>query len=191
MNSQDLYTKYNWSPAFKELSQWGQNLIDEEKAQGLSKITSEKHNIVNRVIDKDLPDWITGIFKVPVSHVQLFSAEPAAIGSVHKDGLDRLCAFNIPVSNTDIGWMEWLEGPVFEKKISLKHTSIRLLQYQKQASLMNVASKILLEQPTLINTNEWHRVDNSDNPNWRHVLSVRFLNNPSYNSVKDILDSYL
>ena len=56
---------------------------------------------------------------------------------------------------------------------------------------MNVALRILLEQPTLIDTNEWHRVDNSDNLNWRHVLSVRFLNNPSYNSVKDILNSYL
>ena len=191
MNSQDLYTKYNWSPAFKELSLWGQNLIDEEKAQGLSKITSEKHNIVNRVIDKDLPAWIKDIFKVPVSHVQLFSAEPAAIGSVHKDGLDRLCAFNIPVRNTDIGWTEWLEGPSIERKISLKHTSIRLLQDRRQANLMTVASRMLLEQPTLINTNEWHRVDNSANHNWRHVLSVRFLNNPSYDSVKDILNSYL
>lgn len=191
MNSNDLYTQYQWTPAFRELSQWGKNLIDEHKAQGLSKITTEKHNIVNRVIDKDLPAWIKDIFKVPVSHVQLFSAEPIAIGSIHKDGLDRLCAFNIPVSNADVGWTEWLEGPSIEKKISLKHTSIRLLQDRRQANLMTVAARMLLEQPTLINTNEWHRVDNSANHNWRHVLSVRFLNNPSYDSVKEILNSYL
>ena len=55
MNSNDLYTQYQWTPAFRELSQWGKNLIDEHKAQSLSKITTEKHNIVNRVIDKDLP----------------------------------------------------------------------------------------------------------------------------------------
>ena len=188
ITASELYTSYQWNPDFKKLSQWAEALINEDKARELSKITYEKHNIVNRVIDRDLPDWIKNMFGVPISHVQLFSAEPMAIGSVHKDGLDRFCAFNIPVKNADKGTMEWLSGDVVERKIELKHTSIRLLADRIQQKDMTADVRILLENPTLINTDHWHRVDNSLNNRWRHVLSVRFLNNPSYQEVKQILD---
>jgi len=184
----ELYAVYPWSSEFKQLSEWAAQLINEHKARELSKITYEKHNIVNRVIDKDLPDWIKNMFGVPISHVQLFSAEPMAIGSIHKDGIDRCCAFNLPVKNADKGNMEWLSGDVIEQKIELKHTSIRLLADRAQQKSMNIDARLLLENPTLINTDHWHRVDNSANQQWRHVLSIRFLNNPSYQEVKKILD---
>jgi hypothetical protein len=184
----ELYTSYNWSPEFKKLSQWAEALINEDKARELFKITRDRHNIVNRVVDKDLPDWIKNMFGVPISHVQLFSAEPTAIGVVHKDGLDRFCAFNIPVKNADKGTIEWLSGNVIERKVEIKHTSIRLLEDRTQQKDMTADAIILLENPTLINTDHWHRVNNSSNYRWRHVLSIRFLNNPSYQEVKQILD---
>jgi hypothetical protein len=186
-----LYTTYAWSDKFKNLSVWGVNLVNEHKAIEVSKITRERHNIVNRVLGKDLPQWIKDLFQVRISHVQLFSAEPGAVGSIHKDGSDRLCAFNIPIMNTNEGWMEWLDGPVEGRLLELDHTSIRLLKDRDESHKLSTTTKILLENPTLINTNEWHRVDNFKNTNWRHVLSVRFMDNPDYSSVKSILDQTL
>lgn len=187
----ELYSKYEWTPEFQKLSEWGTHLINDKKALGIAQFTKEGHNIVNRVIDKDLPKWVIDLFNVPISHVQLFSAQPHAIGSVHMDGSDRLCAFNIPVQNTDQGVMEWLDGPVEGNLLELAHTSIRLLKNKKDGLKMGTSAQIILDSPTLVNTNVWHRVDNSANSRWRHVLSIRFLNNPSYQEVKGSLSGFL
>lgn len=191
MEAVTLYSKYEWSESFQRLKEWGSHLVNENKAVEVSRLTRERHNIVNRVLGNELPQWIKDLFQVRISHVQLFSAEPGAVGSIHKDGSDRLCAFNIPIANADIGWMEWLDGPVEGRLLELEHTSIRLLKDRSEFSRLHSTTKILLDKPTLVNTNEWHRVDNLSNPNWRHVLSVRFLDNPDYNSVKSILDQIL
>ena len=191
LDTSHLFTTYAWSTQFESLKQWGTNLVNENKALEVAKITRERHNIVDRVLGKDLPQYIKDLFQIRISHIQLFSAEPTAIGSIHKDGSDRLCAFNIPLMNTDKGWTEWLDGPVEGRLLELGHTSIRLLKDRTDAHKLSTTAKFLLENPTLINTNEWHRVDNFKNPNWRHVLSIRFMDNPDYNSVKSVLDQIL
>ena len=186
-----LYTTYEWSDNLHRLQEWGSHLVNESKALEVSKLTRERHNIVNRVLGHELPQWIKDMFQVRISHVQLFSAEPGAVGSIHKDGSDRLCAFNVPIANTEQGIMEWLDGPVQGRLLELEHTSIRLLKDRSEAALLSSTAKILLEKPTLVNTNEWHRVNNLANGKWRHVLSIRFLDNPDYRSVKSVLDQVL
>ena len=155
IDNSHLFTPYLWTDEFKKLSDWGTHLVNEHKALEVAKLTRERHNIVSRVLGQDLPQWIKDLFQLKISHVQLFSAEPAAIGSIHKDGSDRLCAFNIPIMNTNEGWTEWLDGPVEGRLLELEHTSIRLLKDRTEAIRHSTTAKILLENPTLINTNEF------------------------------------
>jgi hypothetical protein len=43
--------------------------------------------------------------------------------------------------------------------------------------------RTVIERPTLVNVDEWHRIDNSDNPNNRYMVSFRFKDNPSLEDV--------
>ena len=43
----------------------------------------------------------------------------------------------------------------------------------------------IVDTPSLVNTNAWHRVDNTNSDKFRWMLSLRFVNNPSYNTVKE------
>lgn len=177
------HSKFSWTDDFKKLSIWGAQFINEQKSILKANIDGDKHNIVDRVIEKDLPDWIVKVFPLRLSHVQLFSIQPNSIGGIHKDGIDRYCALNIPVKNCDKGFMDWISGDIEERQIIGAFTQLRVVDNKTDLNKVLIEERMILTNPTLVNTNVWHRVDNLDNNSWRHVLSIRFNDNPDYHSV--------
>lgn len=171
---------FEWTENFKKMSVWGSQFINESKSVSIRLSTGDTHNITNRILNKDIPVWIKDIFPLEISHVQLFSAEPDAVGFIHKDGIDRKCAFNVPVQGCDDGIIQWFDNVFEEREINNDYTQIRLQKNRKDAEPL-FSSKVSC--PALLNTNLWHRVYHKDSIGWRHMLSIRFVDNPAYEDV--------
>lgn len=174
---------FEWNDDLKKIQEWGVQFVDENLAKIISEKTLDKHNIVKRINKVEIPDWIKQVVGENIDYVQLFSAERNSVGFLHKDGVDRKCAFNIPVSGSSEGYIEWYSGPVQERFFEDSFTKIRLPSEENRNKL-KILFRSKVSVPSLLDTDIWHRVNNKDNENWRHVLSFRFEDNPTFESVK-------
>lgn len=180
------YFQYEWTNDFKKLQYWGRQFINLKVSMETYAKTGDTHNITHRINKEKIPDWIQKIFSIELSHIQLFSAQPQTLGYLHKDGIDRFCAFNIPVMGAEWGVIEWSDAEYDERKFEDSFTYIRLLNTNNNDVIVSDAA--YNRYPMLLNTNKWHRVNNEKNNQWRHVLSFRFQNNPSFETVLNSLD---
>jgi len=175
---------FEWNEDFKKIQEWGRQFIDEVLAKTISEKTFDKHNIIKRIDKSEIPDWIRDLIGENIDYVQLFSAEKNSMGFLHKDGLDRKCAFNIPVSGSEEGYIEWYSGIDQERIFEDDFTKIRLLNFDANREKLKILFRSKTSVPCLLNTDLWHRVNNQSNEKWRHVLSFRFEDNPTFESMK-------
>ena len=108
------------------------------------------------------------------------------MGFIHKDGIDRKCAFNIPVLGGEIGRVEYFDENFVERQYKDSFTYIRLAE--TEAKDLIVKDFVSNQNPILLDTDKWHRVNNLRNPNWRHIFSFRFTNNPDFSAVSKTLN---
>ena len=182
MNQDNVIVKLEWNDFFKRLQEYGNTLVNEKRALVLAILARDSHTIIHRIIS-DFPAWIYDEFPIKISVIQIFAILPESIGSTHKDGLNRKSAFNIPLIGADLGYMDWFDLDIVERKIDTKYTQVRLTDHDKID--YSPICRVRIDKPSLVNTDVWHRVDNSDNKNFRYMLSVRFESNPSFSELKE------
>lgn len=184
-----LLTRYRWSDFFDKMQQFGLSLVDNKKCIESSKLRGDTHTIIHRFIKDEIPQWIRDEIPIDIIVLQIFAIEPNTVGLIHKDGVDRLCAFNVPVLNCETGSMDWFnENEYSTYNVGNDYTTIRVSNEQlkdgKKFETVPTYSTIV-NTPTLVNTNVWHRVDNRNSDKFRWMLSLRFVNNPSFDTLKE------
>jgi hypothetical protein len=175
---------FEWNEDLKKIQEWGSQFINHDAALELYQITKDRHNIVARILKDEIPQWIKSIVGENIDYVQLFSAEKNSVGFLHKDGFNRRCAFNVPISGASQGYIEWYSGIDQEREYENDTTQIRLLEKDADITKLRIIYRSKTSVPSLLDTDVWHRVDNRNNDNWRHVLSFRFEDNPTFESVR-------
>lgn len=178
-----LIVHYAWNDFFEKIKEFGQSFVNNEKCLESSKLRGDTHTIIHRLIKDQIPDWIRQGIPEDIIVLQIFAIEPNTVGLIHKDGIDRLCAFNIPIQNCNSGTMDWFDDSCYSTySVENNYTSIRVTNEQvtngkgvESAPLFST----LVTQPSLVNTNVWHRVDNREVSDFRWMLSLRFRNNSS------------
>lgn len=188
------FTKHlMWTDFFKQLQEYGSQHINEDKALGLSRMVGDSHTIIFRQI-KDFPLWIRENLPLDILVIQLFAMNPKSIGMVHKDGIERKSAFNIPLLNCDKGYMDWFSDRYEQITIDTDYTKIRITTTEKNFDMFRINDDPVhhcrIDAPSLVNTDVWHRIDNSDNENYRYMLSIRFVGNPEFKDLVRTFDEF-
>lgn len=184
-----LLLKYHWLDFFDAIRKFGLDFVDNQKCVESSKLRGDTHTIIHRLIKDEIPQWIRNEIPEDIIVLQIFAIEPNTVGLIHKDGVDRLCAFNVPILNCDQGTMDWFDDSEYSiYSVENSYTTIRVSDEQiKQGKSFETKPMLsaLVDTPSLVNTNVWHRVDNRSSNKFRWMLSLRFKNNPTYEEVRE------
>ena len=189
--STELIKTLDWTDTLRNCSNFGSQFVDDQKCYENSIKIKDTHTIIKRVAGTEIPTWIRDCFNFEIQVLQVFAINPKSVGLIHKDGINRCCAFNIPIKNCDQGYMQWFEPTAFsEFFIGNDYTTIRITNEE-----INKGEKIdipplhstLLTSPAIVNTDVWHRVDNRSSDNARWMLSLRFKDNPSFDTLNSKL----
>lgn len=159
---------------------------NDSTVNGLARLTGDGHVVLKRLA-AELPvgilDWFSCKDLRP-QFVQLFASVPGNCGIIHKDGIDRKATLNIPIRGCAKGATEWFQGQEFsERKIANPTTTVRITEeeiavYPERLDRL-VSHSMVLTCPHVLDIDEWHRLNNTDNPEYRYVMAVRFHNNPT------------
>lgn len=131
----------------------------------------------------------------------LFPTKPNSLKDPHRDGPREAyshCGLNIPIrdaeASTMVWWPDFPEERVVNYALSKpdgsKSIGFDIVPIFDPSEFDTVTSenRLILDKPHLVNTNIIHGVDSRNNPNYRLILSVRFLYNPKidevYNTIK-------
>jgi hypothetical protein len=176
------------------MKELGLKHINVDRAQQLERDTGDWHTIIHREM-VDFPDWmLRGLPLRPLLY-QVFAISPESTGMIHKDGIDRKAALNIPLSGCSSGWMEWFDDVFNELKIDVPYTKVRLTTVEKNyipyRSDTRPKERIIVDHPHLVDTDTWHRVDNRGNTEYRFMFSVRFHGNQPLTVLKEIFKNEL
>lgn len=186
-----LIEKLNWSESYCRIRNYYLPCVNNEDCLASSKKYGDSHTIIYRFHGTAIPDWIRNIFLQEIFIIQVFAAVPNSVGYIHKDGVDRRSAFNIPLQNCDAGTMDWFNGiDVTTLQVVNDYTSIRVTEEQIEHGRTWEPSFLysaIVNTPCLVNTDTWHRIDNRNNDNFRWMLSLRFKDNLSFEDTKKYL----
>lgn len=187
MNPTDVIIKFEWNGFFIKLQEYGNTLVSNKQALELSNRVGDSHTIIYRSIE-NFPEWLVEGFRLKILVLQIFAILPESIGMTHKDGLERKAAFNIPLLGAELGYMDWFTLDNKEHKIDTLYTQIRLTDIEKNHNTYRIENipnyRCRIDKPSIVNTDVWHRIDNSDNKNFRYMLSIRFKNNPPFDELQ-------
>jgi len=182
-----------WNEFFTNLQKFGNQFIDKNRADQLVEKTGDYHTIIHRQVN-DFPHWIIKGFPLPILVFQVFAISPRSIGMIHKDGIDRKAALNIPLDGCDKGTMDWFVDGFTERLIKTQYTNVRLTDEERNFNAHRSQSapsfSCPITQPSIVNTDIWHRINNFENTNYRYMLSFRFNENPSFTDLKKITIDY-
>lgn len=165
-----------WSDEYRAMAEFGRARLDEERAVSLASRSGDPHMILFRCTGKEAPEFQRH-FNEEIEFVQVFSILPNSIGGIHKDGLNRQCAFNVPIQNCDNGLMQWFEEGLEHRTYDTAYTKVRIALNTDGA--VPVFSTIV-DTPAMVNTNVWHRMNNAEGSGFRYMLSLRFTRNPTF-----------
>lgn len=193
MNKNDVLLDLGWNNFYKKLQNFGKTFINEENAINLSKIVGDYHTIHSRLLNNEIPDWIQHAFPIQLEVLQIFAMMPNSIGMIHKDGLARKCALNVPLTGYTEGYMQWFDKEFNEHLVNTEYSQVRLTKNEVGQKIYRMDEtptvSVHINAPTLLNTDVWHRIDNSQNKNFRWILSLRFSCNPGFTNVANVLKS--
>lgn len=169
--------------------------LNDSTVNGLSRLTGDGHVVLKRLTGSELPvgilDWFSCKGLVP-QFVQLFASVPGNCGIIHKDGKDRKATLNIPIRGCAQGSTEWFQGHDFlEHRIVNPTTTVRITEeevavYPERLGRTPTHSMVLTS-PHVLDIDEWHRLNNTENPEYRYVAAVRFKGNPTAQHLVNLL----
>jgi len=177
INSSDYFIKFQWSHLFDEIKKFSLQYIKDESSFG-------NHTVVAW---PELPDSIVALLPIRPDLLQVFRVRPNVAGGIHKDGVGRLCALNVPLSGSDGSIFQWYaDSPEIVENFIPTAPARRLAIYSEHGLPMPIV-ETQTELPTLVNNNSWHRVNNVANSEFRWTASVRFNGNPTFANVNAAL----
>jgi hypothetical protein len=168
-----------WNDKFAKLKEHAFQFISVESYLEKTKRYKDPHIIMHRYTPNNMPSWLHTMFNKEVSVFQIFGISPGSVGRVHKDGINENSALNIPLAFCDAGYMEWFPDMFTEVKIFNEYTKVRVIAEENDGSKINIGPnyRSIINEPNVIDTNTWHRINNLDNKNYRFILSIRFADN--------------
>lgn len=186
MVHENVMRKYDWNDFYYELQEYGRSFVNDERANLQAVNSLDTHLVFDRVQGQYLPAFIQrNLGWLPIQHLQIFCIIADTLGRIHMDGYDRKCALNIPIRDCGKSIMEWYDSPFTVHVHTDNRTVVRVISQETDYERWPTPGVVrtVIERPTLVNTDVWHRIDNRDNPNHRYVLSLRFKDNPTFEDV--------
>lgn len=194
MVHEDVIRKYDWNQWYRDIQEWASVGLDDAKADEQISNSPDQHIVFSRVFQEGIPKFIAdGVSPLVVQFMQVFCVGRNSIGMIHKDGRDRKCALNVPLRGCGNSVMEWYDHPFETRELTSKTTIVRVTEDEyvghptKWPHDGNI--RTVIERPTLVNTNIWHRINNADNPENRYIASFRFKDNPTFEEVHSLINS--
>jgi hypothetical protein len=174
-----FHKSLSWNDKFLELKEHALQFADVELYLDKSKKYKDQHIIMHRYTPNNMPSWLHTMFNKEVSVFQIFGISPGSVGRIHKDGINENSALNIPLAFCDAGYMEWFPDMFTEVKIFNEYTKVRVIAEENDGGKINIVPtyRSIINEPNVIDTNTWHRINNLDNKNYRFILSIRFADN--------------
>jgi hypothetical protein len=174
-----------WSPLFREIAQWSEQFVNHQVVSEQTEKDETRHIAVKQIEATTWPAEF--VLPLKVERVFLMGVRGGEITSVHADGWERLAALNLPVGPAG-GSMQWFDQGFKEvrKLFKSEHGTpkpVRWVEGETHDAEMVPDYELLLEEPTVVDVNSWHRVFNLHNANTRYALTIRFVGNPSYKSI--------
>jgi hypothetical protein len=151
-------------------------------APGTEPFEEAKHLLA--LLGLDFAGWV--IFARPANHVQVIHSDCA----VGPEDVRALCALNVPIVGGPGSLMEWYaEQPMrlIKDKYGPPEKPVISRYWVPEAPVPDnkVEDVIFGEEPMLVDTYHPHRVIAADAA--RAVVSMRFVGNPSFAQVRDVL----
>lgn len=112
----------------------------------------------------------------------VFVSKPKRLTLWHKDGDGIKCALNIPWFNTDSTWTQWYTGKDLTNTTRLNKDGSEYC-ISGTGKIVEPTHQTKLIQAQLINVDEYHRVNSLDAADFRGIISIRFNDKPSFESV--------
>lgn len=161
--------------------------INDSTVNGLARLTGDGHVVLKRLAAAELPigilDWF--LFRdLKPQFVQVFASIPRNCGIIHKDGRDRRATLNIPIQGCASGATEWFQDQNFSEHLivnpttTVRVTKEEMTVYPERLNVLCTHSMILT-CPHILDIDAWHRLNNTENSEYRYVAAVRFHGNPS------------
>lgn len=182
-------TTFPWDSNFLKLAEFGRNQVNPAETEEHWERTQEAHLVVGHWAQEDPPEDVE--LPLKLDRILMSCLRANSVGKIHRDGLDRYCALNIPIANCDSGMMQWFESNHEVNIQQYNKTTVRAIHNDTFDPALPSVFQALITQPTLVNTDVWHRIDNSQNNFDRYILTLRFKNNPPYAAMKNILATWL
>ena len=143
------------------------------------------------IVAKEL-DWQTNIVSdyigCNIATVRIFITNPFSFFPMHRDCKGgktslREWAINIPLMNCDNGYNQWFSDDENYFGNEIYSESGNAIIPEDQTKIYNISDRQILNCPKLIRTDIHHNVDNTDNKNFRVILSYRSDDNISWNDI--------
>ncbi len=182
------------NPVYAEVSELLERYIDDSMVDGLSRLTGDGHVVLKRLKADILPPRVLDWFSTRSLHpqfLQLFASRPRNCGVIHKDGIDRKATLNIPIKGCSRGVAEWFSDIFTEHKVVNPTTTVRiteeeLMVYPSRLDIPPTHS-FVLTSPHVLDIDQWHRLNNADNDEYRYVAALRFHGNPTAQQIAEKL----
>lgn len=190
-----FYKELKWSPLFLSLVEFAKQYISDDASRAASEILNDGHNTLMDVPRAKFK--VAAFLPIPVEAMLVLSSLPHSIGRIHKDGLDRKAALNIPILNTANSWVEWPEPEQYDKKplVSVKKGYANIRRPEGEAGterdMPRMLDRLEVLTPCLIDTDTWHRVNNQANDSFRYLMTIRFKDNPSFDELDQALRMWM
>src|SRR5574337_377346 len=98
MKLSDVISDIGWSECSINIRNYARDYIDNVAASLILTKTQDRHVIVKRLMGNNIPPSIQSMIPIKIELIQWFCILPREDGMIHKDGLPRYSAFNIPLS---------------------------------------------------------------------------------------------
>lgn len=158
----------------------------------VQKVHDAGFALVAKNIDWDIKS-IEQFLGIEFHTSRIFITSPHKKFPIHKDCVGkkndlREWAINIPLFNCDRGFNTWYEDkPEYEHKQHYVHPAAVSLTHPSP----ELSHKQPLSNISLVRTDIFHGVDNTDNDYYRVVLSLRSNDNITYNQLCERIDESL
>lgn len=141
-----------------------------------------------------------------VHHINLFFQKGNSLAELHiDDGANpRHASLNLPIRGCEGSEVVWVRADQFSAAAPYLATfngfdvnaKPRTIGSQpadpvvtRDDSTWDIVDRASAGQPILLKTDEWHAVDNRNNPHYRWLLGIRFVGNPHYEEVLEKLQA--
>ena len=130
-------------------------------------------------------------FEFVKHRVGIFDTFPYGGCGIHKDGINRKVSVNIPIEiHNELCITKWYDDSLFKGSeiLGLPYTRNVFENFTKMQSFPYTKEMVAkMGEAIIFNTDIYHSFDNTKSSDWRRVLTLRLVDNISFQQAKEIL----